>query len=94
MDSKLILQNPKGVLQQFCELIGVSFYENMLQWEKGPRKEDGVWAKYWYQRVHASGGWEAPMSPRAKAVDVSLDFPELLAEIQPLFRRLQEHITI
>ena len=57
LDSKLILQNTKGVLQQFCDLIGVDFDENMLEWEKGARKEDGVWAKYWYGNIHDSTGF-------------------------------------
>ena len=57
LDSKLLLQNPKGVLQQFCELIGVNFDENMLKWEKVARKEDGVWAKYWYDNIHDSRGF-------------------------------------
>jgi hypothetical protein len=26
----------------------------MLKWEKGARKEDGIWAKYWYENVHNS----------------------------------------
>jgi len=54
LDSKLILQNPKVVLQKFCDLIGIEFDENVLKWEKGPRKEDGVWAKYWYDNIHNS----------------------------------------
>jgi glutaredoxin-related protein len=63
LDSKLILQNSKGVLQQFCELIGINFDDNMLKWEKGPRKEDGVWSKYWYGNIHDSEGF---MKYRAK----------------------------
>ena len=51
------MQNTKGVLQQFCDLIGVDFDENMLKWEKGARKEDGVWAKYWYDNIHDSAGF-------------------------------------
>jgi len=57
LDSKLLLQNPKEVLQQFCELIGINFDENMLKWEKGARKEDGIWAKYWYDNIHDSIGF-------------------------------------
>ena len=26
----------------------------MLKWKQGPKKEDGIWAKYWYQDVHKS----------------------------------------
>lgn len=94
IDSDQLVAEPEACLRKICAFLHVPFEGQMLTWNPGPRSEDGVWAKYWYQRVHASGGWEAPTSPRSKAVDVSLDFPELLAEIQPLFRKLQEHITI
>ena len=30
----------------------------MLHWPAGPKKEDGVWAKYWYDNVHRSTGFE------------------------------------
>ena len=29
----------------------------MLNWEKGPLKEDGIWAKYWYNNVHSSNSF-------------------------------------
>ena len=29
----------------------------MLQWEKGARIEDGIWAKYWYKNIHNSSGF-------------------------------------
>ena len=30
----------------------------MLHWPAGPKKEDGVWAKHWYDNVHKSTGFE------------------------------------
>ena len=29
----------------------------MLNWDRGGIKEDGVWAKYWYENVHNSEGF-------------------------------------
>lgn len=81
LDSKLILQNTKGVLQQFCDLIGVDFDENMLQWEKGARKEDGVWAKYWYDNIHESVGF-MDYKPKSKK------FPD---KYQSLLHSCTEH---
>lgn len=31
----------------------------MLEWKSGPIKEDGIWAKYWYENVHQSTGFSA-----------------------------------
>jgi hypothetical protein len=46
----------------------------MLSWPAGPRESDGVWARYWYDAVLASTGFEqrrprqAELSPHDAAV--------------------------
>ena len=57
LDSKYLLQNPKQLLKKLCSLLGIPFDERMLKWEKGARKEDGVWASYWYKNIHNSTGF-------------------------------------
>ena len=54
VDSKDILRDPETMLNKICDLIGIPFDENMLEWDMGPIKEDGIWAKYWYSTVHKS----------------------------------------
>jgi len=54
IDSGLLLENPKAILQKLCVLLDISFQESMLAWKQGPRIEDGVWAKHWYKNVHRS----------------------------------------
>ena len=60
LDSGEVLKAPAKVLQRLCERIGLPFEAAMLQWEAGPRPEDGVWAKYWYHNVHRSTGFAPP----------------------------------
>ena len=85
LDSKQILLNPKKVLNELCERIGIPFQEAMLNWEAGARPEDGSWAKYWYKSVHESTGFGG-------YVKKSIPFPEslkpLLAECQPYYEQL------
>jgi hypothetical protein len=57
VDSKDILIDPKTELTAICNFIGIPFESQMLHWKQGPRKEDGVWAKYWYGNVHNSEGF-------------------------------------
>jgi hypothetical protein len=59
----------------------------MLQWPTGPRASDGVWAKYWYDAVWASTGFE-PYRPRT----VELAGAALAAAEQsrPHYERLRE----
>jgi len=58
LDSNEILRSPRNVLQQLCAAISIPFSKAMLHWPAGPKKEDGVWSKYWYENVHQSTGFE------------------------------------
>ncbi|MBV9963654.1 MAG: hypothetical protein JO072_15540 [Parafilimonas sp.] len=58
LDSNEILKSPQNVLQQLCNALQISFTEKMLQWPAGAKDYDGVWAKYWYDNVHQSTGFE------------------------------------
>ena len=63
LDSSDLLQAPEPMLQKLCAALDIVFDPSMLKWEKGSRKEDGVWAKYWYGNVHKSEGFvQRPMS--------------------------------
>lgn len=59
IDSKELLDAPQPYLRKLCEKLGISFTDRMLEWEKGPIPEDGVWAKYWYASVHQSTGFQS-----------------------------------
>jgi hypothetical protein len=58
LDSNEILKAPEKVLTELCKAIDIPFYPAMLHWPAGPKPEDGVWAKYWYDNVHKSTGFE------------------------------------
>lgn len=57
LDAKKVLLNPRRILEQVCNLIDIPFDEKMLHWKAGARPEDGIWAKYWYDNVHKSTGF-------------------------------------
>ena len=54
IDSDELLKNPETYLLKLCNLLNIKFSEEMLHWQKGGIKEDGVWAPYWYKNVHNS----------------------------------------
>jgi sulfotransferase family protein len=58
LDSNEILKSPQNVLQQLCNALQISFTEKMLHWPAGAKLYDGIWAKYWYDNVHQSTGFE------------------------------------
>ena len=54
VDAKDILLNPEGMLRKLCFLFNIVFEEKMLSWDKGAHPQDGIWGKYWYDRL-----WES-----------------------------------
>ena len=85
LDSKEILENPRALLRELCDLVGINFDQKMLSWEPGPRACDGVWAEYWYGSVWASSGFSPP-SPREGELNSYLS--GVLDEAMPLFQKL------
>ena len=85
LDAKEVLLNPEGVLREVCKRLDLPFEAAMLRWPAGPKPEDGVWARHWYDNVHASTSF-APYRSKDKP------FPErlhpLLDECLPLYERL------
>jgi Sulfotransferase domain len=85
LDSKQTLLNPRAVLRQLCEQINIPFEEAMLSWPAEARPEDGYWARFWYDAVHRSTGFQ-PYKPKKG------DFPErlrpLLSQCQPYYKKL------
>jgi hypothetical protein len=88
LDSREVLLDPRGVLADLCERIGVGFDEAMLSWRAGPRDEDGVWAPHWYAQVHRSTGFE-PWRARTEPLPEELE--PLYAQCMPIYERLMEH---
>lgn len=85
VESKLLLADPAGVLEQLCSRLGLDFEPAMLSWPSGPKPEDGVWAPYWYDSVRRSTGWQ-PWEP--KHVELHASVEPVVAEAVPLYERL------
>jgi hypothetical protein len=74
VDAEDVLKNPRGVLAALCERLDIVFDEAMLEWPKGPKSFDGVWAPHWYNAAWQSTGFAAqPKGP--------VELPRALARI-------------
>lgn len=87
LDAHEVLKNPERVLRKLCERLHISFYPSMLMWPRGPRKEDGVWAKYWYGSVHKSTGFGPPSTEEFSLED---RYTDLYQESMPYYLALYE----
>ena len=85
LDSKYLLKNPELMLSKLCKILDVSFDEKMLEWKKGARKEDGVWAKYWYKNIHNSTGF---LPYAKKAITLTGSNADLAEECLPYYKFL------
>ena len=84
VDSRELLLDPPGVLRQLCSHLEIPFMEEMLHWQAGPRREDGVWAKHWYHAVHESTGF----SPYKHKDTFPEHLEPLLVECVPWYEKL------
>jgi hypothetical protein len=86
VEGKEVLKDPAGMLFRLCEAMGIPFDDNMLSWAIGPIPEDGIWAKYWYENVHSSTGFQPA---RDRILPVPEKLKPLLEECQPYYERLK-----
>ena len=85
LDARRLLENPKAVLRSLCKSLDLSFSQQMLSWEAGPREEDGVWAKYWYANVHKSTGFQPY---REKEYVLTPEMEEIARRCTPLYQEM------
>jgi len=89
LEANDVLANPESVLSQLCEKAGISFQDAMVQWPKGRRESDGVWADHWYHSVEGSTGFSAPRAAPTKLEESDL---EKLAELSwPAYERMAKY---
>jgi hypothetical protein len=88
LDARDVLENPKAVLNQLCDTLGVPFLDAMLEWPRGRRATDGIWAKHWYAAVEDSTSFQ-------KYVPKKEPLPErqasLLKSCEALYQELHRH---
>ena len=87
VDSAVLLKDPGAVLDEVCDQLGLPFEEAMLSWPSGPKPEDGIWARHWYQNTHQSTRFETGL-PSTDPLPPGLE--AILDEAQPLYDRLAE----
>ena len=86
IDAEDILRDPRGMLTALCAGLKIPFDEAMLQWPKGPKSFDGLWAPHWYNAVWNSTGFAA--SAR-EAVELPLPLAKIADDARVYYERLR-----
>jgi len=85
VSSEDILADPRHTLTRLCGALEIPFTDKMLEWEPGPRDEDGIWAPHWYTSVLRSTGFAAPSnSPHPLPSKFEYMLPELNAHYEAM----------
>lgn len=92
LDSDAIVAQPETSLKKICEFLGLGWDPEMLRWPAGGRAEDGVWARFWYDKIHKSTGWEPASLAALPAVAGHLR--EVHATCLPFYAELIESSLI
>ena len=85
VDSRQVLEDPRGALTALCEAFGIEFQESMLSWTPGKHETDGVWADHRYDAVLKTTGF-APYKP--KDIQLTPELEALAEEAQGHYRYL------
>ncbi|MCX2744193.1 sulfotransferase family protein [Mangrovivirga sp. M17] len=88
IDSGIVLGDPESSLIKICDALGIEYQSSMLTWQPGPRQEDGIWAKYWYNNVHKSAGLKHKME---KPKDVDEKYYSLYLQSIEYYKELLKH---
>jgi len=88
IDARDIGTDAEGTLRVLCAALGIPFDPAMLAWPSGPRDSDGAWAKYWYDNVNGSTGFQ-PWKPRAEPLPGRVR--PLLDELTEIYEALHRH---
>ncbi|MGR3508890.1 MAG: sulfotransferase-like domain-containing protein [Sulfitobacter sp.] len=87
IDSSDIRRDPEGMLRKLCAAIDLWFDPAMLHWPAGGRREDGIWASYWYGAVHQSTGFAGAEGPLPKLGGMDHD---VMMQAQPHYDQLYD----
>lgn len=74
IDSGELLKDPEIMMKKLCRDIPIPYQSSMQSWPAGSRKEDGIWAEYWYHNLHKTTGF-------VKTTPKKVDVPESLVPI-------------
>jgi hypothetical protein len=93
IDSASVLANPDKIIPAMCEALNVECHEEiksaMLNWPKGRRESDGIWAEHWYHSVEKSTGFG---ESKAQALNLSPEQMAVVDEVMPFYEQMRAKV--
>ncbi len=93
IESDELMIDPEIYLNQLCEALSIKFYPEMCRWPSGPNPADGIWAPYWYKKVHQSTGFAKPKTHEVPGF-WNTHLQEVLAQALPFYHHLKQKVLL
>jgi hypothetical protein len=90
IDAEDVLADPRAMLGKLCTALGISFRDDMLSWQPGPKPFDGLWAGHWYEAAWKSTGFERHTKDTA-AVALPGPLRRIADAARPIYEALRTH---
>jgi len=91
LDSARFLTDPPHHLKSVCRSLDIAFEDAMLDWPKGTRDSDGIWASHWYDAVVESTGFR---KAAPKTVTLTTAQQKIANDCRPFYNLLAEHSLV
>ena len=92
IDSDDLLHNPAGVVEAYCNAVGIPFIEAALSWEPGERREVSWYdGGSWHANLRDSDGLKPQPRQYLDIADAPARVREIYAAVLPHYRHLHAH---
>lgn len=89
IDANDLRNNPETTLKIACKKLNIEFTEKMLQWPKGPKKNEGLWGECWYKNA-----WETTSfisKKNNKKIKINKSIKDLYAQAKIFYNKLYDY---
>lgn len=92
IDAEDLVDHPTGTVRAYCAAVGIPFIPEALEWES-ERKSDFVYLHDvdWHRNLNQSTGLQRPDNAPRPTVETDPRLRELVEEVAPIHRRLEQH---
>ena len=89
IDAYDLRNKPENILKQVCQKLNINFTKKMLQWPVGPKKNEGIWGKYWYQNVWNTTSFKVKKKSEYK--NINSDIKNLYEQAKIFYDKLYHY---
>jgi len=94
IDANDLIENPEAIVRKYCEMVGIPFMLESLNWEPpGEKKEIGWWGngRVWCTEIRKSSHFENKINPEYVSVTDDEKLNKIYKQCLPYYQSLYQH---